>query len=170
MKIALGCGIAGVFGLIAILIAVIAVGIWASRHAKTTGSDRPSSSGAAEPQAPGGTTAPRSASRYVVIDAQESAYTVYSAFPAENLPQVRQQNAGQAGTEIVDWDTFREDAESRIKSRIERYDGAPASQFVPQIIELIDSTGGPIGVTWNGGVAITYGDYQAAKRAYERAR
>jgi hypothetical protein len=162
MKIALGCGIVGVLGLVAALIIAVAAGIWLSRRSATTRSDAPSASTE--------TTPPRTASRYVLIDAQEPAYTVYSAFPAAKLREMQQKTAGQSGAEIVDWDTFKESANQRITARIKRYDSSPESQLVGEVVDLIDTGGAPIGLTWNGGIAITYTDYQAAKAAYEEAQ
>jgi hypothetical protein len=113
--------------------------------------------------------APPSALRYVLIDSREPACTLYLAFPAARLTPIREDQARQIGAEIVAWDAFRADAASRIKSHVERYDGAAESQLIARVIGLLGRLGGPVGVTWDGRIATTSSDFQHAKRAYERA-
>jgi len=55
-----------------------------------------------------------------------------------------------------------------VRGRIAK-DDYPGSGVVSGIVALLDKyPGGPIGLTWNGGVAITYNDYQHAKKTYQK--
>lgn len=182
-KVALGCGIAAVVGVG--LVVVIAVGIYwmgskrTSRPAPETSGPvsaiEAASSSAPEPapptsevsQEPESTTP--SASRYVVIDSREAAYTVYQVIPASRYDEAQRKVGSEAGIEIVPWDAFRKDTDRYLKARIRSLEVDPQDRLTTQLVETIESAGGPVGITWNGGIAITYTDYQAAKRTYQQA-
>ena len=174
-KIALGCGAGGVLGLLALLAMAVALGIWGRGGARrataapqpspvdaaASPSTTPASADSPQPTAPG---------RYVLVDRREAAYTVYVAFPAGELDEFKSKTADQSDVEIVSWPDFRDKAERYLKERVTRYDATPESEIVDEIVDLIDnSEGAPVALTWNGGVALSANDYEAAKRAYRLA-
>jgi hypothetical protein len=70
-------------------------------------------------------------------------------------------------TPIVSWESFTLNSEKYIKSQIVNNE-YPNSRTQDGIIELIRKfPGTPIGLAWNGGIVITYNDYQHAKLIYE---
>lgn len=102
----------------------------------------------------------------VLIDRSEPSYTVYMHVPAEFVAEVRSQSAGQPGLELVPWAGFAERSAELVAARIvhDAYPGARAVEGVVALLERYPGT--PIGLTWNGGIAITRNDYQFAKRSY----
>jgi hypothetical protein len=115
------------------------------------------------------TSAP-SVPNLVIVDQTDNAYTVYTAIPAdvleEKLEEIKAQITQKEGVDIVSWQELQKSTDNYIKKRILK-DEYPDSQVTEGIIELIKRfPGSPIGLTWNGGVAITYKDYQHAKETY----
>ena len=107
----------------------------------------------------------------VIVDRSEPAYTVYVAVeegtPAEELGQLRSRVAQSKDAELVTWTDFRTDRRKYIDSRI-LVDHYPDSKVARGILELLRRNAStPFGLTWNGGIAVTFNDYQHAKRSYE---
>jgi hypothetical protein len=107
----------------------------------------------------------------VIVDRSEPAYTVYVAVeegtPAEELGQLRSRVAQSKDAELVTWTDFRTDRRKYIDSRI-LVDDYPDSKVAKGILELLRRYAStPFGLTWNGGIAVTFNDYQHAKRSYE---
>ena len=109
---------------------------------------------------------------YVIIDHKEKAYTVYMGIP-ENLPpedfeKIKSDVSKEEGVDMVSWYEFKQNPDKYIKSKIIIYDYQD-SQIVKGIVKIIEKSPGiPIGLTWNGGIAITYNDYQYAKNRYQQ--
>ena len=107
----------------------------------------------------------------VVVDHSERVYTVLMAVrgdtPDATLEELRSQVARKEKAELVSWDGFLGTRERFLDSRILK-DEYPGSKAVEGIVELLRRyPGTPVGVTWNGGVAITFKDYEHAKRLYK---
>jgi len=106
-------------------------------------------------------------SGFVAIDRKEPAYTVYVGIPAEKLEETRRRLAREEGWELVPWTVFRNDPERYVGARIAR-DDYPGSRAAEGVVRLIQKyPGNPVGLTWNGGIAITYADYRHAKKTHE---
>lgn len=105
----------------------------------------------------------------VLIDRTEQAYTVYAGIQENKIGEVKAKllDAPQ-GVTLVTWETFIQNSDEYVKSQIVK-DEYPESRTIAGVVELVRKfPGTPIGLTWNGGIAITYNDYQHAKRIYEQ--
>lgn len=108
----------------------------------------------------------------VAIDRSEKAYTVFLAVAKdaseEQLEQLRSRAAQDEAVELVTWAEFRQNRTKYLNSRIV-HDDYPESRVVDGIIELLRRYAStPFGLTWNGGVALTFNDYEHAKRIYKK--
>jgi len=105
----------------------------------------------------------------VLIDGTDQAYTVFAAIPSEKVGQVEAKLASAPKeVALVEWSQFADAASQYVGARIVRND-YPQSRTVEGVVALLRKyPGTPIGLTWNGGIAITYNDYQYAKRTYEQ--
>jgi hypothetical protein len=103
----------------------------------------------------------------VIIDRKEAAYTVFASFPTNKLEAVRAQ-LGNDKVAAVSIQEFRQNLDKRVKSGIlkDEYQGSNVVAGILALIQRYPET--TIGLTWNGGVAITYNDYQHARRTYQK--
>lgn len=102
----------------------------------------------------------------VMIDARQPAYTVLIGIPHENEEQVKKQPK-EDGVTILSWKAFEADAETLIGKEISKndYPDIPLVKGLLALLKLYPAM--PFGVTWNGGVAVTYTDYKYAEKMYE---
>ncbi len=106
---------------------------------------------------------------FVVVDGTEKAYTVYALIPKNRLDEIRAKlsNVPQ-GIVLLSWETFMQNSDKYIKAQIAKNE-YPESRAIAGVVKLVRKfPGTPIGLTWNGGIAITYNDYQHAKSIYEQ--
>jgi hypothetical protein len=105
----------------------------------------------------------------VLIERTEVGYTVYAFLTKDMLGKIKAELSNAAkGIDLIAWETFVEKGDKYIKSQIVK-DEYPESGKVAGIVELLRKfPGTPIGLTWNGGIAITRIDYEHAKRTYEQ--
>lgn len=109
---------------------------------------------------------------FVVIDQTEKAYTVYYGIPEwkekKKIDEIKANIEKEGGGSIIGWEEFSQNADSYVKSRIVRneYDDISVINGIIELIKKYSLT--PIGLTWNGGVAITRNDYQHAMETYTR--
>lgn len=108
----------------------------------------------------------------VVVDHSERAYAVLMAVrrdtPDDELEELRSQVATKEKVELVSWEEFLGERQRLLNSRIVK-DEYPGSKAVEGIVELLRRYARtPFGLSWNGGVAITFNDYEHAKRLYKR--
>jgi hypothetical protein len=102
----------------------------------------------------------------VLIDYTEKAYTVYAGLPLDRAEAVKSKLEGKP-VDMVPFNQFAENQSNIIGSRVVRND-YPDGRTEEGIVALIKKyPGTPFGVTWNGGIAYTRNDYQAAKNAFE---
>ncbi len=109
---------------------------------------------------------------FVLVAKQEAAYTVYVGIPKdiaqEDLAEIRVKASAEEGMDIISWQDFKQDIDQHVTARIVK-DEYEDSQVVKGITELIQKhPGGPFGLTWNGGVAITFNDYQHTEKIYQQ--
>lgn len=110
----------------------------------------------------------------VVVDHSEPAYAVFMAVPTdmpqEELEELRSQLGERENVELVPWKEFLEKKSRLVDSRIlkDEYPGSRAREGIGEVLRRYPKT--PIGLTWNGGIAMSFNDYEHAKRMYKAYR
>lgn len=115
-----------------------------------------------------------SASEFVVVDRSEPAFIVFTGLPKslskEQLQDIKQKVSSREQTlRILTWEQFLESVDRYARSVMLRND-YPNIRVVDGLVCLVASkqgAGAPWGLTWNGGIALTFNDYQHARRTYE---
>lgn len=114
----------------------------------------------------------QSASQYVVIDQSEPAFTVFTGIPQNlekaKLDKLKALVAENKELTLLPWQAFLTRVDGYAHSVMLRND-YPDTRVVDGIVCLVGSkqgTGAPWGLTWNGGIALTFNDYQYARRSY----
>lgn len=114
-----------------------------------------------------------SASKFVVVSQNEPAFIVFTGIPKDidngQFEKIKQQVSSRETLTMLTWEQFLESVNAYAKSVILRND-YPNVRVVDGIVCLVGSkrgTGAPWGLTWNGGIALTFNDYQHARRTYE---
>ncbi|MFZ4537388.1 hypothetical protein [Propionivibrio sp.] len=102
----------------------------------------------------------------VLIDHMEKAYTVYAGLPLDRAEVTKSKLEGKP-VDMVPFEQFVESQKKIIGDRVVRndYQGERTEEGIVALIKKYPGT--PFGVTWNGGIAYTRNDYQAAKKAFE---
>ena len=118
----------------------------------------------------------QSASQFVVVDQSDPAYIVFTGIPnktdKKKLEQIRSTVAGQKGLSMLTLEQFLNQIKGFAGSVIIRNDYSDGD-VVAGLVCLLASelgAGAPWGLTWNGGVALTYNDYRHARQRYELYR
>jgi len=106
----------------------------------------------------------------VFIDARQSAYVIYQGVAEDTPAQALEEMAGYAtlaGMSLVPWTQFRANPESYIRTGIVKNE-YPGQRTAVGILAMLKAhPGRPIAITWNGGVATTFFDFQHAVETYE---
>lgn len=101
----------------------------------------------------------------VFIDGRDPAYLIVQGVAADTPDAAVQEMLGYAtldGVSLVGWDIFRQDAAALIAPHIVKED-YPGVSIVPSVVALIKTyPGRPFAITWNGGLAVSFQDYQHA--------
>lgn len=106
----------------------------------------------------------------IFIDARQPAYVVYQSVAADAPQAARDEMAGYAGLSgvtLVPWDVFRENVDRYIAAgmRINEY---PQQRIALGILAVLKAhPGRPVAITWNGGIATSFFDFQHAVQAFE---
>lgn len=113
------------------------------------------------------------ASTYVVVDQSEKAFTVFTGIPTrinkKQFESIKLKVSSRKTLTMLTWQRFLENVDRYAKSVMLRND-YPNSRVVDGIVCLVGSkkgSGAPWGLTWNGGIALTYNDYQHARKTYK---
>lgn len=105
----------------------------------------------------------------VFIDGRDPAFVVVQGVAADAPPLARQEMASYAtldNVSLVPWDAFRQEAEVLLKPHILK-DEYPGAALALNIVALVKAyPGRPFAVTWNGGLAASFQDYQHAVSTY----
>lgn len=108
---------------------------------------------------------------WILIDVSVPVYTVFMTlpkdFPPDELTRIKTRIANQKGFELLRWEQFQPQAERYIASRLVKNDYPEIALLTGLLDMLIQYPGTPVGVTWNGGIAITAMDYQYADKMYQ---
>lgn len=118
----------------------------------------------------------KSASQFVVVDQSEPAFIVFTGIPKnidkKKLKEISSMVSNQEKLSMLTWEQFLESVNEYAHSVIVRND-YPNTRVVDGLVCLVASergSGAPWGLTWNGGIALTFNDYQHARRTYELYR
>jgi hypothetical protein len=108
----------------------------------------------------------------VIIDQTENAYTVFYGLPEwmdkKEIEEIKTKIKKEKVGIVIEWEQFRQNTDTYVDSRIIRneYGDIPVARGIVELIEKYRLT--PIGLTWNGGVAITRNDYEHARETYNK--
>jgi hypothetical protein len=105
---------------------------------------------------------------FIIIDHTEKSFTIFAIIPGEGIDKVKESIEDKKDVNIISLEEFTNRAHEFIELRIIRneYEGSQIGQVV--VNYLHKHTGSPIGVTWNGGIAITNNDVEYAKSMYQQ--
>lgn len=108
----------------------------------------------------------------VFIDGRDPAFLVVQGVAADASDQALREMAGYAtleGVSLVAWNLFRQNAQTLIEPHIVK-DEYPGVSTILGLVALVKTyPGRPFAITWNGGLAVSFQDYQHAvetRRAY----
>lgn len=109
----------------------------------------------------------------VFVDARDPAFVVVQGVAADTSDLARREMQGYAALEkvsLVPWAVFRQDAQEVLAPHIVR-DDYPGASLALSIVALVRMyPGRPFAVTWNGGLAVSFMDYQDAVSRYRLFR
>lgn len=110
----------------------------------------------------------------VVVDQRDPSYTVFMPLakdtPAEKLQKIKQKVASDDRTALVSWENFVKNATDYGKQTIKVND-YPNIDTVDGLTCLLGkkvAKNGMWGLTWNGGIALMYRDYERARKSYKK--
>jgi len=120
-----------------------------------------------------GFTAPAFAGELVevFIDARDPAYVVVQGVESNTPQEAWTEMEGYAqlpNVQLMAWLTFRKNARAILAPFVIR-DDYPKAQTLMGVLALVKKyPGRPFAVTWNGGVAVSFWDYQHAAQTFQR--
>jgi len=101
----------------------------------------------------------------VFLDGRDPAFLVVQGVAADTADLARREMAGYAtldGVSLVAWDSFRQNAQALMGPHVVK-DEYPGSSTILSLIALVKAyPGRPFALTWNGGLAVSFQDYQYA--------
>jgi len=103
---------------------------------------------------------------FVIVGKSDPAFTYFIAIPEEKLQEMKSKLAGENNILFVEWSEFSRNKNEYLLSSIlvNEYPDSRVAEGVYQLLER--NPGIPFGITWNGGVAFTSGDYEYVKKTY----
>lgn len=106
----------------------------------------------------------------VFIDGRDPAFLVVQGVAGDASDQARREMAGYAtlaGVSLVPWNAFRQNAQTLIAPHIVKNE-YPGTSTILGVVALVKAyPGEPFGITWNGGLAVSFQDYQYAVTTYK---
>lgn len=115
-----------------------------------------------------------SSSAYVIVDQSEKGFVVFTGLahntPPAKLANFRKKVNARDGVSMVTWSEFVKNLDGYAKATI-LVDDYPQVDAVDGMLCLMSkkiTLGAPWGLTWNGGIAFTYRDYQHTRRNYKK--
>lgn len=106
----------------------------------------------------------------VFIDARQAAYVTYQGVAENASLQAREEMASYAtleGISVVPWAEFRDRAQDFVAKGIVKNEYPGAGTALGILAVLKANPGRPIAVTWNGGIATSFFDFQLAVETLE---
>jgi hypothetical protein len=109
---------------------------------------------------------------FVLIENKEAAYTVYFGIPKdirdEDLEEIQAIESVEEEVSLISWEDFEQNIDEFVTAEIVKNDYED-SQVVKGIVELVQMYPmTPFGLTWNGGIAFMFSDYEHAKKIYQQ--
>lgn len=106
---------------------------------------------------------------YVAIDIREQAFTVYYGFQKSQLKTSLEEFKMKTQMSVLSLEEFEKTSDALVKNRILKND-YPDQGAVGGLVKLIKAgfAGNGLGLTWNGGIALTSNDFQHAKKSYDQ--
>jgi hypothetical protein len=112
-----------------------------------------------------------SKSGFVIVEQNESAFTVFTGIPEDTgeevLEDLRTRAAEHEKASLLGWEVFMSSIDELARSTMLRDDYPDTDSVAGLVCLLATQPGAPWGLTWNGGIALTYNDYQHARKTYE---
>ena len=115
----------------------------------------------------------KSASQFVIIDQSEPAFIVFTGIPKnidkKKLKEIRSKVSKLEKVSMLTWEQFLVSVNKYARSVVIRND-YPNTKIVDGLVCLVASkngSGAPWGLTWNSGIALTFNDYQHARKTYK---
>jgi hypothetical protein len=107
----------------------------------------------------------------LLVDSTEAAYTVFTAQPLRlsraEMQELTSRTELNPGVDLMTWVEFLDDQAALFDAAVQQ-DQYPGSDMRAGMLQLLQRYPGvPFGVTWNGGIAFTFQDYQYARRTHE---
>lgn len=109
----------------------------------------------------------------VFIDARQPAYVIYQGIAEGTSQLALDEMAGYAtlaGMSLVPWAEFRANPEAYISAVVVKNEYPGGRTAVGILAMLKAHPGRPIAITWNGGIATSFFDFQHAVEMYEDYR
>lgn len=111
---------------------------------------------------------------YVVVDQREKGFVVFTSLAASMTPkklsEIRQKVAEADDVSLVRWADFEKNVTQYAKATmlVNDYPQINISDGLLCLLGTKRAMGAPWGLSWNGGIALTYRDYQHVRRSYQR--
>ena len=107
---------------------------------------------------------------FVVVDQSEPAFTVFTGIPEDldegKLAAIKEKTESTETRTLLPWAQFMNKIDGYIQSTVQHND-YPGYSIKKGLICLVrNAAGAPWGLTWNGGIALTYNDYQHARQSF----
>lgn len=105
---------------------------------------------------------------FVIIDHREKSFTSFTIIPEEGIDKAKERFKDKKDIDVLPLKEFMNRSNEFITSHIIRneYEGSEIDHIV--LNYLLRHAGSTIGVTWNGGIAITYSDAIYAKSMHQK--
>lgn len=107
---------------------------------------------------------------YVVVEQIEPSFIVFTGIPKdidkEKFEKIKDAVAKDDHAQMFEWQEFTKRVQAYADSIIVINDYPDISTTEGLLCLLKKAPGAPWGLTWNGGIALTYNDYQHARRTY----
>jgi len=113
-----------------------------------------------------------SSTKFVSVDLREPSFMVFTEIPKDaaekELQMIRSGASNVKDVRILTWKQFTNSVGGYARALILRYD-YPDFQVEDELLCLMEKQPGtPWALTWNGGIALTFKDYQFVRQRYAR--
>ncbi len=107
---------------------------------------------------------------FVAVDQSEAAFTVFTGIPDDldesRFADIKKKVERSESLTLLPWSEFIDQVPAYIQSTVRRNDYPGYSIKKGLVCLIYRAAGAPWGLTWNGGIALTYNDYQHARQSF----